>query len=416
MTTTTNLKLNKPDTEDYYDISVQNENMDIIDQKISDIDTISNTAKNSTDTHIANKSNPHSVTKAQVGLSNVQNVSTNDQTPTYTVASSDANLTSGEKLSIAFGKIAKAVSSLISHIANTNNPHSVTKSQVGLGNVPNLSTNNQTPTYTVATSDTDLSSGETLSTAFGKIAKAVNSLINHITNKNNPHNTTASHIGLGNVPNVATNDQTPTYTVAGSNTALVSGEKMNVAFGKIAKAVNSLISHLADTVGHITSAERTKWNNKLDATAKATDSDKLDGLDSTAFVKTETITATGLTDTNLANLSIGDKFTFQNLCNNTKVTFFTNWNDATNFPSNYGSGVLFPCLDARHRAIYYSGGANDTKSSYLGKALQTDGVWSVKWIESVNVEELSKYQLKSSTTNVIISDTAPADTTALWIS
>ena len=77
------------------------------------------------------------VTKSDVGLGDVPNVSTNDQTPTYTEASSLTALSSGEKLSIAFGKLAKAVSSLISHIANVSNPHSVTKAQVGLGNVEN---------------------------------------------------------------------------------------------------------------------------------------------------------------------------------------------------------------------------------------------------------------------------------------
>ena len=87
--------------------------------------------------HKNNKSNPHGVTKSQVGLSNVPNVATNDQTPTFTVASANTALSSGEKLSVAFGKIAKAINSLITHLASTSNPHSVTKSQVGLGNVDN---------------------------------------------------------------------------------------------------------------------------------------------------------------------------------------------------------------------------------------------------------------------------------------
>lgn len=88
-------------------------------------------------THMENTSNPHGVTKTQVGLGNVPNVTTNNQTPTYTASSSNVNLTSGETLSVAFGKIAKAVSSLISHLSNTSNPHSVTKAQVGLGSVLN---------------------------------------------------------------------------------------------------------------------------------------------------------------------------------------------------------------------------------------------------------------------------------------
>ena len=290
--------------------------------------------------------NPHGTTKSDVGLGNVPNVSTNDQTPTYSAASTNEELTSGEKLSISMGKIAKAISSLISHLANKSNPHGVTKSQVGLGNVPNVATNDQTPTYSVADSNTELTSGEKLSTAMGKIAKAVSSLILHLANKSNPHGVTKSQVGLGNVdntsdvskpvstaqqkaiddayansnyytdekiadliggapstldtlkeiadamkehedvvqalneaigtkaneseftshvndssnphgvtksqvglgnvPNVATNDQTPTYTAASANANLTSGEKLSVAFGKIAKAISSLISHLAN--------------------------------------------------------------------------------------------------------------------------------------------------------------------------
>ena len=75
---------------------------------------------------------------------------------------------------------------------------------------------------------------------------------------------TKADIGLGNVPNVSTNDQTPTYTAASTLAALTSGEKLSVAFGKLAKGVSDLIAHLADNVKHITAAERTAWNNKVD--------------------------------------------------------------------------------------------------------------------------------------------------------
>ena len=77
----------------------------------------------------------------------------------------------------------------------------------------------------------------------------------------NPHGTTKSDVGLGNVPNVSTNNQTPTYTEATALAKLTSGEKLSVAFGKISKAITDLISHLGDSVKHITSAERTSWNS-----------------------------------------------------------------------------------------------------------------------------------------------------------
>lgn len=95
-------------------------------------DTLENLLdKSSFSDHTSNKSNPHGVTASQVGLGNVPNVSTNNQTPTYTASSTLTSLASGEKLSIAFGKIAKAITDFISHLANKSNPHEVTASQVG---------------------------------------------------------------------------------------------------------------------------------------------------------------------------------------------------------------------------------------------------------------------------------------------
>lgn len=75
------------------------------------------------------------ITKANIGLSDVPNVSTNNQIVTYTDASTLETLASGEKMSVAFAKIKKAISSLIAHIANTNNPHNVTASQLSLATV-----------------------------------------------------------------------------------------------------------------------------------------------------------------------------------------------------------------------------------------------------------------------------------------
>lgn len=83
------------------------------------------------DAHIADKSNPHNVTAEQLGLGSVPNVATNDQTPTYTIPSAASELSSGEKLSVAFGKIARAIKTIISHIADKSNPHGVSLDDVG---------------------------------------------------------------------------------------------------------------------------------------------------------------------------------------------------------------------------------------------------------------------------------------------
>ena len=83
--------------------------------------------------HYSDFGNPHKVTKSQVGLDKVPNVSTNDQTPTYTDTSNLQTLSSGEQLNVAFQKIKCAITNLINHIGNKSNPHGVTKTQLGLG-------------------------------------------------------------------------------------------------------------------------------------------------------------------------------------------------------------------------------------------------------------------------------------------
>ena len=87
-------------------------------------------SKEDFDEHVANKTNPHGVTKEQIGLGSVENKTINELTPTYTAASSLSKLISGEKISAAFGKLSAAVSALIAHIMDENNPHNVTAAQI----------------------------------------------------------------------------------------------------------------------------------------------------------------------------------------------------------------------------------------------------------------------------------------------
>lgn len=63
--------------------------------------------------------------------------------------------------------------------------------------------------------------------------------------------------------------QEPTFTQASTLTKLTSGEKLSVAIGKIAKAIADLISHIADKTVHTSAEERTKWNGKADGTHAA---------------------------------------------------------------------------------------------------------------------------------------------------
>lgn len=104
--------------------------------------------------HISDAENPHNVTKEQIGLGNVENVSVNDAAPKFTEAETDENIVSGESASTLWGKVKKAISSLAAHIANTNNPHGVTAEKINAAK--------SSHTHSV----TDINSG-TLSTARG---------------------------------------------------------------------------------------------------------------------------------------------------------------------------------------------------------------------------------------------------------
>lgn len=86
--------------------------------------------KTAFDSHVDNHTNPHQVTKEQLGLGNVPNVTTNDHTPTFEEAKKLENIESGEKLSIIFGKIKLAITRLFKHLEDKNNPHGVTAEQI----------------------------------------------------------------------------------------------------------------------------------------------------------------------------------------------------------------------------------------------------------------------------------------------
>ena len=91
-----------------------------LEKLIQDSDKV---IKESLDAHIGNKSNPHNVTKAQVGLGNVQNL-----------APADMPVSTAQATAIAEAKAAgtKAQTDLSTHANRRDNPHNVTRAQLGL--------------------------------------------------------------------------------------------------------------------------------------------------------------------------------------------------------------------------------------------------------------------------------------------
>lgn len=245
--------------------------------------------QNSLDTHKSDTNNPHEVTKTQIGLGNVNNTSDLDKpvsTATQTKLDTKVDKITGKSLvsdteitklsqlpnkatldsSIADAKKAgtDAQSNLNTHISNLENPHEVTKIQVGLSNVTNdaqvkrseMGVNNgvatldasgkiltsQLPSFVddvieaasksafptkgesgkiYVALDTNLTYrwggteyveiskslalGETSSTAYAgdKGKQTTDTLNSHLINYLNPHQVTKAQVGLGNVDNTS---------------------------------------------------------------------------------------------------------------------------------------------------------------------------------------------------------------------
>lgn len=202
--------------------------------------------------HLIDFMNPHKVNKEQVGLGNVPNVTTNDQTPTYEEAEEFENISSGEKLSIAFGKIQKAISSLLGHINNFDNPHKTTKSQIQLGNVDN-------------TSDVD----KPVSTAQQKAIDGAYANSNKYTDKK-----------IADLINGAPETMDTLKEVADAiekNKSVV--EALNKAIGTKANQ-SELDTHTGNNTIHITPNERTDWNDANNKKHTHSNKSVLDGITS----------------------------------------------------------------------------------------------------------------------------------------
>lgn len=207
--------------------------------------------------HLINFANPHKVTKEQVGLGNVENLSINDQIPIYEEAEKLENISSGEKISVAFGKLKRAITSLISHINNFDNPHMLTKNQIELGNVDN-------------TSDKD----KPVSTAQQKAIDDAYANSNKYTDEKIADLIDGAPETLDTLKEVAD-------AIEKSKTV---EEALNSAIGKKANQTE-LDTHIGNDTIHITSDERTKWNDANDKKHEHDNKSVLDDITSESVEK-----------------------------------------------------------------------------------------------------------------------------------
>lgn len=181
--------------------------------------------------------------------------------------------------------------------------------------------------------------------------------------------------------------ETPIYTEATTPTALVSGEKLSVSFGKIAKAVKDFISHIT-----------TKATTSVLGHVKVTDSSAVTDTTGLALAATEKNAAIGGTLANQiskVNSDLGKKFNKNNILVKSDVTEIkeqvfdngmtlirTNNTDVPNMYC-YGSGVAFANGDTygffnvafNMPAVFVGGGNNAGTGKWEAElALKRDAV------------------------------------------
>lgn len=231
-------------------------------------------------THLADTSNPHGTTKAQVGLPLVENY------PVATVAEAQAAsrndrymtpLTTAAAINVLVGD------TLTAHVNATNNPHMVNKAQVGLGNVLN---------YGIAV-DADAAAGTRndvymtpLMTKKAIESLATGSIAAHLADDQNPHATTKAQVGLGSVQNFPIANTTEAQQGTRNDrymTPLMTAAAIEARVGETGVAThisdfNNPHKVTAAQVGAPTiAAMNTALLSKLDATGKAADSSLLEG-------------------------------------------------------------------------------------------------------------------------------------------
>ena len=339
----------------------------------SDLLEIIRTNKTAFDNHAADQTNPHAVTKLQVGLGSADDTSDLDK-PVSTAQAAAIKVVQDD---------------LTSHKGSTSNPHSVTKSQVGLGNVPNVATNDQTPSYTAATTLAALVSGEKLSVAFSKLAKGTTDLISHLANKSNPHGVTKAQIGLGSVDNTADKSKpvsTPQQDAIDAAMAqanaytlqkiadLINGapESMDTlkevsdaiaANEDVMSALNAAIGtkasqaeldgHTGNNTIHITATERTNWNGAVNAKHSHANKALLD-----TYTQTEANLASAVSNKHShGNKSVIDGIT---------AALITAWNGAVSAQHSHSNKAL---LDSYTQTEANLASAVSSKHTHSNKAV-----------------------------------------------
>ena len=255
------------------------------------------TVQGNLDTHEADIANPHTVTKAQVGLGNVDNTSDANAPVSTAQAAADAvvlaaavqraNHTGTQTLATISDAGTAAASATgdftpIAHATDTANPHTVTKAQVGLGNVDNTSDANAPVSTAQAAADavvlaaailranhTGTQTLATISDAGTAAASATGDFtpIAHATDTANPHTVTKAQVGLGNVDN--TSDANAPVSTAQQTALDLKADGVSDTTITVERGSTDVLSAAALRTAYTAAKALTPGGNALSATNRA---------------------------------------------------------------------------------------------------------------------------------------------------
>lgn len=146
--------------------------------------------------HVSDYSNPHNVTKAQVGLGSVVDIGIATDSAAL-AGNDDSGVITPRLLSMVLNETVGG--GVIEHIQDFTNPHGVTKTQVGLGLVDNYATASEAEAR-------DATDNTRFMTPL-RVRQAINELVGdssnaHVTDYNNPHQVTAGQVGAYGIEEV----------------------------------------------------------------------------------------------------------------------------------------------------------------------------------------------------------------------
>lgn len=238
--------------------------------------------------HINDKNNPHSVTKAQVGLDLVENFPLANLLEAQAGAANNRYMTPMSTRSLIDTYM---VPQLTAHKLDVGNPHQTTKAQVGLGSVQNYPIASAIEARAGTATDRYMTP---LTVKQAIDANLTGSIDGHVNNTNNPHATTKAQVGLGSVENfpiastddaegASRNDRYMTPLTTAKEIQVLVGETLQFHIGDKTNPHGVT----ADQIGTYTKQQIDQsLTAKLDRLATAADSGKLGGFTYTQLVNT----------------------------------------------------------------------------------------------------------------------------------